>query len=105
MDVKSLMAYIYWLRTSANKKSRVRIEHACAQAQTILAVAQVLGGRYLQPKKPSDFGRMYYEGTSVQNVNKELRRAILGNCWEYDIRSSVVAWKLGEPGYIFISKI
>ena len=63
VDVKSLMAYIYWLRTSANKKSRVRIEHACAQAQTILAVAQVLGGRYLQAKKPSAFGRMYYEGT------------------------------------------
>ena len=38
---------------------------------------------------------MYYEGTSVQNVNKELRRAMLGNCHEYDIRSSVVAWKMG----------
>ncbi len=38
---------------------------------------------------------MYYEGTSVQNINKELRRAVLGNCWEYDIRSSVVAWKMG----------
>ena len=38
---------------------------------------------------------MYYEGVSVQNVNKELRRAMLGNCWEYDIRSSVIAWKMG----------
>jgi len=38
---------------------------------------------------------LYYEGTSVQNVNKELRRAMLGNCWEYDIRSSVIAWKMG----------
>ena len=38
---------------------------------------------------------MYYEGTSVQNINKELRRAVLGDCWEYDIRSSVVAWKMG----------
>lgn len=37
----------------------------------------------------------YYAGISVQNVNKELRRAMLGNCWEYDIRSSVVAWKMG----------
>ena len=48
-----------------------------------------------QQKKPSEFGRMYYEGVSVQNVNKELRRAMLGNCWEYDIRSSVIAWKMG----------
>jgi hypothetical protein len=38
---------------------------------------------------------MYYEGVSVQNINKELRRAVLGDCWEYDIRSSVVAWKMG----------
>jgi hypothetical protein len=38
---------------------------------------------------------MYYEGTSIQNINKELRRAVLGNCFEYDIRSSVVAWKMG----------
>ena len=45
-------------------------------------------------KKHSDFGRTYYEGVSVQNVNKTLRRALLGNSWEYDIRCSVVAWKL-----------
>jgi hypothetical protein len=49
----------------------------------------------VQRKKASPFGRMYYEGPSVQNVNKELRRAMLGNCWEYDIRSSVIAWKMG----------
>ena len=43
---------------------------------------------------PSEFGRMYYEGMSVQNVNKSLRRAMLGDCWEYDVRSSVVTWKM-----------
>lgn len=96
VDVKSLMAYIYWLRTGVNRKNRLSVEHACSQAHTILAVARILSGRYLQPKKPSAFGRMYYEGVSVQNINKDLRRAVLGNCWEYDIRSSVVAWKLGE---------
>ena len=98
VDVKSLTAYIHWLRTDADKKTVGQLEHTCGQAQTILAVAKVLGGRYLQPKKPSVFGRLYYEGTSVQNVSKELRRAVLGNCWEYDIRSSVVAWKLGQAG-------
>ena len=55
----------------------------------------MLSNYYPQRKKPSPFGRMYYEGTSIQNVNKELRRAILGNCWEYDIRSSVISWKMG----------
>ena len=64
-------------------------------ALTVLAVANHRGGYYLQRKKPSPFGRMYYQGVSVQSVNKELRRAMLGNCWEYDIRSSVVSWKMG----------
>ncbi|MDA9114877.1 hypothetical protein N9J40_01385 [Burkholderiaceae bacterium] len=96
VDVPSLVAYIYWLRNTASKKERLRREHACAQAKTVLSVATVLNGRYFQVRKPSAFGRTYYEGVSVQNVNKELRRAILGNCWEYDIRSSVVAWKLGQ---------
>ena len=42
----------------------------------------------------------------MQNVNKELRRAVLGNCWEYDIRSSVVAWKLGEARlYLYLKDI
>lgn len=96
VDVPSLVAYIYWLRNTASKKERLRREHACAQAKAVLSVATVLNGRYFQVRKPSAFGRTYYEGVSVQNVNKELRRAILGNCWEYDIRSSVVAWKLGQ---------
>jgi hypothetical protein len=61
----------------------------------VLAVAQHTGGTYYQRKIHSDFGRTYYSGTSIQNVNKELRHAMLGDCWEYDIRSSVVAWKLG----------
>jgi hypothetical protein len=68
---------------------------ALRQAKTILGAASVFKGIYLQRRKPSDFGRIYYEGTSIQNVNKELRRAVLGNCWEYDIRSSVVSWKMG----------
>jgi len=70
-------------------------KHYLFQAHIILSVAKDKGGKYYQRKKLSDFGRTYYAGTSVQNVNKELRRAMLGNCWEYDIRSSVVAWKMG----------
>ena len=74
--------------------SRIRTSWLPPSARTILAIASVMSGNYLQRKKPSAFGRLYYEGVSVQNINKELRRAVLGNCWEYDIRSSVVAWKM-----------
>ena len=95
VDIASLENYIRWLRDEAKLINAEKRKHYLFQAQIILSVAKDKGGKYYQRKKASDFGRMYYSGTSVQNVNKELRRAMLGNCWEYDIRSSVIAWKMG----------
>ncbi len=95
IDIKSLENYMQWLRSGATKLSASKRKLYLLQAHVILSVAKDKGGKYYQRRKPSDFGRTYYAGTSVQNVNKELRRAMLGNCWEYDIRSSVVAWKMG----------
>lgn len=95
IDQESIKNYIIWLSTKADWIGKEKKDLAIRQARIILAVASVTDGVYLQRRKPSIFGRTYYEGTSVQNVNKELRRAMLGNCWEYDIRSSVVAWKMG----------
>ena len=94
IDIASLEAYIAWLNTKAELISPGRVRVYTEQALLILAVAKHMGGRYLQRRKPSPFGRTYYAGISVQNVNKQLRRAMLGNCWEYDIRSSVVTWKM-----------
>jgi hypothetical protein len=95
VDKESIKSYIFWLTTESQHITRERKDQALRQARIVLAVSSVMDGYYVQRKKPSAFGRMYYEGTSVQNINKELRRAVLGNCWEYDIRSSVVAWKMG----------
>ena len=95
VDTESLKSYIVWLSTEAKWVTLQKKNQALRQARIILGIANVMSGHYLQRKKPSHFGRMYYEGVSVQNINKELRRAVLGNCWEYDIRSSVVAWKMG----------
>ena len=95
VDIASVKAYIVWLTTESKHITREQKDQALRQARIILAIASVMDGNYLQRKKPSEFGRMYYEGVSVQNINKELRRAVLGDCWEYDIRSSVVAWKMG----------
>ena len=104
VDVESVKAYVYWLETESNLIQGPKKDLALRQALSILGIASVTKGYYLQRKKPSPFGRTYYEGTSVQNVNKELRRAMLGNCWEYDIRSSVVAWKMGYArGYLAAS--
>ena len=98
IDIASLQNYILWLKEKSKKPEQLKSSKLNSyelQARIILAVAQHTNGKYYQRKKPSEFGRMYYAGTSVQNVNKHLRRAMLGNCWEYDIRSSVVAWKMG----------
>ena len=95
IDIASLQNYIQWLKEDSKHYKPSKLNSYVLQARIILAVAQHTGGKYYQRKKPSEFGRMYYAGTSVQNVNKQLRRAMLGNCWEYDIRSSVVAWKMG----------
>lgn len=95
VDIPSLKSYMTWLADNSTKINTTEKSIALRQAKIILGVASVFKGIYLQRRKPSAFGRIYYEGTSVQNINKELRRAVLGNCWEYDIRSSVVAWKMG----------
>jgi len=95
IDVESLKAFIVWLSDRSNVAASDKLTQSLIHAKTILAVASVTSGFYPQRRKPSPFGRTYYEGVSVQNVHKELRRAMLGDCWEYDIRSSVVSWKMG----------
>ena len=95
LDIPSVKAYMLWLSTQAALINSARKALYLRQAKIILTVANLTKGVFYQRRKPSPFGRLYYEGVSVQNINKELRRAVLGNCWEYDIRSSVVAWKMG----------
>jgi hypothetical protein len=95
VDARSVESYIVWITTEATKLNKYKKAAAIRQARIVLGSSKAFNGWYLQRKKPSEFGRMYYEGVSVQNVNKELRRAMLGNCWEYDIRSSIIAWKMG----------
>ena len=95
IDITSLKYYVAWLKHESKFLSESQKEQQLVQADTILRVAQHTKGLYLQKKKASIFGRNYYSGISVQNVNKELRKAMLGHCWEYDIRSSVFAWKMG----------
>ena len=94
IDIESLQAYIVWLNTKATKFNAASIETQTRQAMQILAVAMYTNGFFPQRRKPSEFGRMYYAGVSVQNVDKTLRRAMLGNCWEYDVRAAVITWKL-----------
>jgi hypothetical protein len=95
IDMESLGRFILWLSDKACHFSKRRKEIIFRQAVLIYRVACFSKGLFLQRPKPSHFGRTYYEGISVQNVHRSLRQAMLGNCWEYDLVSAVVAWKLG----------
>ena len=95
VDIESLKAFVHWIGAVAEFGSNEKRQQILNQAKLVLAVSSINGALFPQRIKLSPFGRTYYEGVSVQNVHKELRRAMLGNCWEYDMRSSVVAWKMG----------
>lgn len=95
VDIESLKAFVHWLGAGAEFGSKEKRLQILKQAKLVLTVSSINGAMFPQRIKLSPFGRTYYEGLSVQNVHKELRRAMLGSCWEYDMRSSVVAWKMG----------
>lgn len=95
INTKSLKAYIDWLKTKPKHLTEEKRLTDLTQAAHILNIATELGGIYLQRRKPSAFGRTYYEGISAQSVRKQLRQAMYGGCWEYDIRSAVISWKVG----------
>lgn len=95
INTRSLQAYIDWLKTKPKHLTEEKRLTDLTQAAHILNIATELGGIYLQRRKPSAFGRTYYEGISAQSVRKQLRQAMYGGCWEYDIRSAVISWKVG----------
>lgn len=63
-------------------------------AQRILMLATANNNQLMQVQSPSAFGRRYYQGPNLQNTPKIVRHVSLGACHEYDIESSVFAWKL-----------
>lgn len=95
VNQRSLKGYIHWLSGKSCQLATVKKERELAQALYLLRSTAPFDNTLFQKKKPSAFGRTYYHGISVQSVSKTLRRAMLGKCWEYDMRTSVVAWKLG----------
>jgi len=64
-------------------------------AKRLYAVAKTFDGvvPHAVSEKSTD-GRVYYVGTNLQTVSKEVRHAALGKCYAYDIDNAVVAVKL-----------
>jgi hypothetical protein len=94
VDLDSLNNYINQLAPHRQSPKNNSDKTAYRQAIRIAAAATYKNGLFYQKKNPSKFGRTYYSGLSVQSVSKKTRAAMLGDCYEYDIVSGVVAWKL-----------
>lgn len=95
IDIVSLQRYITWLIKKSAHFNPIEKQRLLRQAHLILRVAQITNGLFPQKKNHSFFGRNYYHGISVQSVHTSLREAMLGNCYEYDLRSAAASWKLG----------
>lgn len=95
IDTKSVKHFIFWLTHKAEKINVAERQKMVRQAEIILRIAESGDGSLPMKKKPSYFGRNYYEGISVQSVHRSLRKAMLGNCYQYDLRISVISWKMG----------
>lgn len=101
VNIASTISYIMQLvRSTTVEADRTEF----LKALRVLRVAQINNNTYPQKKKLSEFGRTYYEGVSIQSVKKNLRKAILANCYEYDVKSSVVAWKLAFAYELLVSE-
>jgi hypothetical protein len=93
VDSTSLTNYIHWLKFTSrmiDEESRAKQVEDC---EFILKVANINAGLYPMKYNPSAYGRTYYKHINIQSVPKLMRGAILGECWEYDVRSSVIGWK------------
>jgi hypothetical protein len=56
-------------------------------------------------KANSAFGRLVYKGLSVHSMRKDLRRAVIGKSFEYDMRSFASVWRFGYAEKLCASKL
>jgi hypothetical protein len=100
IDMRSLENYIK--SNLSNDRNNPRANTALIEewdrnlkhAQRIWMLATANNGQLCQIHSNSAFGRKYYRGPNLQNIPKLVRHVALGHCHEYDIESSVFAWKL-----------
>lgn len=114
IDQASLSAFIKsntrLLRECRTEQGRATINRYIQEARTILLISEHpdFVGHIPHIKINSPFGRTYYKGVNLQNVSKAVRHAALGDCYSYDLSSSVftvfyqilrgtiVPWKYGN---------
>jgi hypothetical protein len=99
IDTRSLGNYIQSNLSNDRDNPRLQkqvddLDRNLRHAQRIFMLATANSNHLVQVHSPSAFGRKYYQGPNLQNTPKIVRHAALGACHEYDVESSVFAWKL-----------
>lgn len=105
IDMENLARFIssceYELRKAAQDAIRLRakLQSSIWQAQLVLKIGAATQEKYGAPVLPlipskSAFGRTYYKGVNIQNVNKQVRSAIIGAHHQYDMNAAVFGIKL-----------
>jgi len=82
-----------------NSKYEATLYRNLRQAKYIKIISEFFYpayGKHILPMIPnlSPYGRMYYKGINIQNISKEVRSAILGEHYVYDLNAAVYAIKL-----------
>ncbi|MBJ7377055.1 hypothetical protein [Sphingobium sp.] len=101
VDMENLQNYIdnteHDLTNNAAGKSSewvAKVRRNALQAQLVHRIAANLDGQYPQYPKPSVFGRTYYHGLSIQTMSKQVRAAVLGEHFQYDLSAAIYGIKL-----------
>jgi len=86
-------------KSENNSKHQAKLYQNLRQAKYIKIISEFFYdayGSYVLPQipNPSVYGRMYYKGINIQNINKEVRSAVLGEHYVYDLNAAVYAIKL-----------
>lgn len=84
---------------------RDKLQRNLSQATVIHKIALHtlnLSGKAFLPLIPEvhPYGRTYYKGLSIQNVSKEVRSAIIGHHYQYDMNAAVFAIKMVLYGHL-----
>jgi hypothetical protein len=105
IDLNSLTAYIH---SNINSPDRAKLKDKpfalqkfnqyLYEALRIKNIAEFFNEATGKPGMPhiwstTNSARRYYKGPNLQNTSKIVRHAALGHCYEYDMESSVFAWK------------
>lgn len=109
IDMDNLLRYIgnteIELETATETKHRAKLQGNLWQARIVHKIGAFCienDGEPVLPLVPSKspYGRTYYKGMNIQNVSKNVRSAIIGHHYQYDMNAAVFATKLSMYGQI-----